>query len=118
METTSKNLGRFLEGVIQMGPIRVGRWTLVGIYPLSRVMMRTMVKLWRPVVQQQNKECTKREAHKSNEHPLTRSRSIRMISAMKESQTVLIGTGLRRSHSALMVAAKRSSFALHELEHL
>lgn len=119
METTSKHLGRFLEGVVQMGPIRVGRWTLVGIYPLSRVIMRTMVQLWRPVVRQQNKECTEREAHKSTEQPLlTRTHSIRMISAMKESQTALIGAGLRRGHSALMVAAKRSSFALHELEHL
>jgi hypothetical protein len=120
METTSKYLGRFLEGLIQMGPIRVGRWTLVGIYPLSRVVMRTVVQLWRPVVLQQNKECIERVAQNATEHPvvLTRSRSVRMISAMTESPTALIGAGLRRSHSALMVAAKRSSFALHELEHL
>ena len=116
METTSKIVGRFLDGVLQIGPLRVGRWTLVGLYPLARVLKRTVIHLWRPVVLQQNRECMERDANKATRMSISRSRSAHAISSLKHSHRVLLVPSLQRSHSTLLVAASRSSFALHELD--
>ncbi|KAI2507777.1 hypothetical protein MHU86_6673 [Fragilaria crotonensis] len=114
METTSKCVGRFLDGVVQIGPLRVGRWTLVGLYPLAKVIKRTVIQLWRPVVLQQNRECMERAAEKARGTSLSRSRSAHAISSTKQGHRASLVPGLRRSNSALLVAASRSSFALHE----
>lgn len=117
METTSKCVGRFLDGVVQIGPLRVGRWTLVGLYPLAKGIKRTVIQLWRPVVLQQNRECMERAAEKARGTSLSRSRSAHAISSTKQGHRATLVPGLRRSNSALLVAASRSSFALHELDY-
>jgi hypothetical protein len=118
METTSKFVGRFLEGVVQIGPFRVGRWTLVGLYPLAKVVKRTVIQLWRSVVLQQNRECMERDAEKAHRtSSMSRSRSAHAMSSMKHVRSALMVPGLRRSNSSLLVAATRSSFALHELDY-
>ena len=117
METTSKFVGRFLDGILQIGPLRVGRWTLVGLYPLARVVKRTVIQLWRPVVLQQNRECMERAANKAHNVSMSRARSSHAIPLMKHSHRALMVPGLQRSHSTLLVAASRSSFALHELDY-
>jgi hypothetical protein len=123
METTSKLLYQILDCFIKIGPIRIGRWTLVGFYPVASIIKRLTFHMWKPVIQQQNQDCaekSKRAGQKllsgsrnclSIMAPLTTTMTTTTITSYQSSQ--LIPQGLRESHDALRIVASRSSFALY-----
>jgi hypothetical protein len=124
METTSKFLYQFLDSFIKIGPIRIGRWTLVGIYPVASFVKRITFHIWKPVIQQQNQECIRKSKRKEQKllagsrsclsimTPLTITTSTTITTTTYPSSH-LIPQGLRESHDALRIVASRSSFALY-----
>jgi len=66
METTSRWVGRLLNGIFHVGPVRAWRWTAALWYPLLNIISRALeVYIWRPLVKQQNQDLEERKRKKA-----------------------------------------------------